>query len=222
MNTRLAEECRDNPLEFNSQAELKVRVESIRDGRTQDELQLTCQQDIFIGVFFDGTNNNKYRDALSFSHSNVARLYEVFPGTPAGQAPLPPTQTNALGKRQARQGVSPEAPPFKPGSVVVPAHQIKYYRKIYIPGVGTPMPDVHDTGEGHQRKGGLMAALLGQVRLDWALLQLVNQIHAAVFDEPLEPAIDMGPLYRQRKTSPTVEILNHLIPIARVAPQLAN
>jgi hypothetical protein len=78
MNVRFAEPCRANPMDFEG-AEWDVFGANIRDGRAQKELALTCQKDIFIGVFFDGTNNNKYRDTLGFSHSNVARLYEVCP-----------------------------------------------------------------------------------------------------------------------------------------------
>lgn len=82
MNIRFAESCRLRALEFDG-FEWQTFTTNLRDGRSQRELALTCAKDIFIGVFFDGTNNNKYRDTLSFSQSNVARLYEVYPGTPA-------------------------------------------------------------------------------------------------------------------------------------------
>jgi hypothetical protein len=78
MNVRFAEPCRTNPLSFEGYEEWIFTINAL-DGRTQRDMALTCQKDIFIGVFFDGTNNNKYRDTLGFSHSNVARLYEVCP-----------------------------------------------------------------------------------------------------------------------------------------------
>lgn len=37
-----------------------------------------CGEEIQIGVFFDGTNNNKDRDAPKNAHSNVGRLFDVF------------------------------------------------------------------------------------------------------------------------------------------------
>ena len=80
LNCRFAEECRETPLEFLG-FEDHVFLESVKG-----DSPLACEKDIFIGVFFDGTNNNKYRDAPGYGHSNVARLYEVFPGTAARQA----------------------------------------------------------------------------------------------------------------------------------------
>src|SRR5260221_86703 len=84
MNARFAEACRDQPLGL-SRSEDVIRNESYIDGRTPKDLMLKCEKDIFIGLFFDGTNNNKYRDTPAFCHSNVARLYEAYPGTPAAQ-----------------------------------------------------------------------------------------------------------------------------------------
>ena len=40
----------------------------------------TCAKYAHIGIFFDGTNNNRYFDIASQSHNNVARLYNIFPG----------------------------------------------------------------------------------------------------------------------------------------------
>src|SRR5262245_51001465 len=36
------------------------------------------QQGIILGVFFDGTGNNKYADEAGGSESNVARLWKVY------------------------------------------------------------------------------------------------------------------------------------------------
>lgn len=69
MNVRFSESSRESPLELMG-PEIKVFNDSVTDGRTQKELALTCQKDIFIGVFFDGTNNNKFRDTPGFAHSN--------------------------------------------------------------------------------------------------------------------------------------------------------
>jgi len=204
MNVRFAESCREKPLEFIG-AEARIEAENINDGRSQKDRLLTCEKDIYLGFFFDGTNNNKYRDTAGFSHSNVARLYEVFPGTPAGQkAPTFKPRVNPDGSVTPREVFSDKA--FKASSV--PEEDFPYYRKVYVPGVGTPMPDVGDTGTGLQRAGGLVAAVLGQIRLDWATLQLINQVHAAIFKTPLEASVEMSSLWKQSESAK----LNRLAP----------
>ncbi|MDW5419288.1 hypothetical protein R6242_22200, partial [Iodobacter sp. CM08] len=74
MPARFAEECSIKPLVL-TQNEISIRL------KNQDTPScLTCEEDIFLGFFFDGTNNNKYRDTPEYCHSNVARLYEAYPG----------------------------------------------------------------------------------------------------------------------------------------------
>ena len=72
MNVRFAEPCRANPMDFEG-AEWDVLGASVRDGLAQKELALACQKDIFIGVFFDGTNN-KYRDTPGFACQETQHL----------------------------------------------------------------------------------------------------------------------------------------------------
>jgi hypothetical protein len=73
MNVRFAEPCREVPLAFEDKEEA-IQIANVRDGRTQKELTLTCQKDIFIGIFFDGTNNNKYRDTPGFACQETQHL----------------------------------------------------------------------------------------------------------------------------------------------------
>ena len=73
MNVRFSESSRESPLELMG-PEIKVFNDSVTDGRTQKELALTCQKDIFIGIFFDGTNNNKYRDTPGFACQETQHL----------------------------------------------------------------------------------------------------------------------------------------------------
>lgn len=207
MNIRFAEPCRAEALDLVG-AEIGFFNRHAQDGRSTKERATTCTKDIYIGVFFDGTNNNKYRDTLSFSQSNVARLYEVYPGTPAAQqAPTFKPRVNPGGSKTERP-VFPDQP-FKASSV--PADDYPYYRKIYVPGLGTPMPDAGDTGTGAQKSGGLATALLGQVRLDWAMLQLVNQIHAAVFQSPIEPSVDMRQLYGKNRLTGSGNVMTPML-----------
>ena len=193
MSVRFAEPCRRSPLEL-AGVEQELEIESQIDKRPPKSAVFACDKDIYIGVFFDGTNNNKYRDTPGFSQSNVARLYEVYPGTHATQtAPVLKPRVLPGGRTVARSISADEA--FKPASVK--SEDFPYYRKIYIPGLGTPMPDVGDSGASFLQTLGLAFAFLGQIRLTWALMQLVNQVHAAVFRTPLDAAIDLRPQLRQ-------------------------
>ena len=142
MKARFAESCRQAALELVG-FEVDVEQSSLRDEISGRNRLLDCEKDIFIGVFFDGTNNNKYRDTPEFSQSNVARLYEIYPGTPAAQ------KEPTLRPKVSADGTKVDRPrfgdlPFKSDSVQ--AADFPYYRKIYILGLGTPMPDVGDSG----------------------------------------------------------------------------
>ncbi|BEV16673.1 hypothetical protein HBDW_34610 [Herbaspirillum sp. DW155] len=71
MNARFTEVSRENfsdmhvPERFEERKNLNI------------PLEIACEEDLFLGFFFDGTNSNKYRDTPTFASSNVARLYEA-------------------------------------------------------------------------------------------------------------------------------------------------
>ncbi|BEV16671.1 DUF2235 domain-containing protein [Herbaspirillum sp. DW155] len=132
-----------------------------------------CEEDLFLGFFFDGTNNNKYRDTPAFASSNVARLYEVFPGHPT----VPQLQLGKVGTP------TPDLPPAWPTRVSAEARP--YYRKTYVPGVGTPFIELGDSGTGTDETLGLAMAAHGQARIDWALLQVGNHVAAALLGHPM-------------------------------------
>ena len=175
MNVRFAEPCRETPLALKD-IENDVYRESVNAPSCHE-----CAQDIYIGFFFDGTNNNKFRDTAKFAHSNVARLYEAFIGTPAAQQQPVLAPSVAGGKTVARE-VSPDVA-FKPDGF--PEKDFQYYRKIYISGVGTPFPEIGDSGSGIDKKAGLACAFLGEARLCWAMQQVCNQVGAAFHEWPL-------------------------------------
>jgi Uncharacterized alpha/beta hydrolase domain (DUF2235) len=54
---------------------------SAKDADTTDPVQSSCQIPVTIGVFFDGTNNNRKRDEneTDRAHSNVVRLFNMHP-----------------------------------------------------------------------------------------------------------------------------------------------
>jgi hypothetical protein len=74
MSARFSEICRQDSLALLNE-ERAIQLKNIDTPSC-----LTCEEDIFLGFFFDGTNNNKYRDTPEYCHSNVARLYEAYPG----------------------------------------------------------------------------------------------------------------------------------------------
>lgn len=106
----------------------------------------SCTADVHIGVFFDGTNNNKRRDQEMVadpnarSHSNVVVLHDTF-----------------ANKRE------------------------RHYR-IYIPGVGTPFPEIGELAESREGKS---MARGGEARIFWGMIQVINAIHLAALDSDM-------------------------------------
>ncbi|MDC8787282.1 T6SS phospholipase effector Tle1-like catalytic domain-containing protein [Roseateles koreensis] len=92
-----------------------------------------CQVPIWVNFFFDGTNNNLYRDQPKKSHSNVGVLFNT-------------SRDN----------------------------QDEGYFAHYIPGVGTPFPDIGEYGELPEGKS---QGAGGDARINWALFQLLNDVH---------------------------------------------
>ena len=80
MSVYLAEECKDNYLQL-TEEEDRGRLNFL----DEYDPKKPCMHHVHIGLFFDGTNNNKYRDLPNHCASNVARLFEAFTGTPAKQ-----------------------------------------------------------------------------------------------------------------------------------------
>ena len=111
----------------------------------------TCEVSLFLSVFFDGTNNNLSRDEESHGHSNVARLYRAFPKNGKSGGP--------------------------PGAAWSKAAEYENFFPTYVPGVGTEFLEVGDTGKGKDRKYGLAGAYLGENRIIWALVEVINNIH---------------------------------------------
>jgi hypothetical protein len=133
----------------------------------------SCKYNLFFGFFFDGTRNNymacepsdaqaaaqkakedKAKMKTPNCHSNVARLYDTYPG-------------------QSVPGVlSADADwAYKPD-------QFKHFYKVYIPGVGTEFKQVGDSGEGFlDRTLGAAAANNSSARMVWALVQAINNVH---------------------------------------------
>lgn len=139
----------------------------------------TCANYAHIGVFFDGTNNNKYFSTKEKSHSNVARLYDVFPG----KGVLTEEQIRQTarvyydGEWEKRTLPVPSTFAAKEKAEYFSEAQARktMYRKIYIPGVGTPFRQVGDENDNEKsnRKGEALAKY-GDARIVWAMLQVLS------------------------------------------------
>lgn len=161
-DVRFAEPCPPNPLNFvDSEADI-FRVNNLKPR------SLECEQELFLGFFFDGTNNNKYRDTPVDAQSNAARLFAAFTGTPE--------------KIKATYGGETDKP-FNP--LNLPAKEFACYRKVYVPGLGTAFPEIGDSGRGLDKTLGLGMAARGAERIFWALLQFANQLNAVFEGKPL-------------------------------------
>lgn len=124
-----------------------------------------CKIPVRIGLFFDGTNNNLYRDKIGTrtglidqktkqpesissrelgpdeaSHSNVARLFQAFRGDQRASGNF----------------------------------------RHYIAGVGTPFAEI---GEVTETDEGKAFAKGGQARIIWALFQVLNSLHRTKHDD---------------------------------------
>ncbi|WP_297577511.1 DUF2235 domain-containing protein [uncultured Deefgea sp.] len=128
----------------------------------------SCTGQVFIGIFFDGTGNNREADylkppPLKRKHSNVVRLFQAYRDS-----------------------------------------QADGYFAEYIPGVGTPFPEIGDTG-GNVFGGS--AAFKGDERMIWAFTRLINAPHSFVIGKKLiedpqagEMANNVGSLLNIRNT----------------------
>lgn len=100
-----------------------------------------CEATIQIGLFFDGTNNNRKRDEPKLSHSNIARLCATYP---------------AIAEKRCYV--------------------------IYVPGLGTPFPEVGESGESTSGSG---FGSGGDSRITYALLQFFDLIGRSVLSEKM-------------------------------------
>ncbi|WP_426175445.1 phospholipase effector Tle1 domain-containing protein [Massilia sp. TWR1-2-2] len=126
----------------------------------------SCKTNIFFGFFFDGTRNNYVLAEKRLNHSNVARLYDCYPGL--------------------------SVPNVLPKSTDWEDKDSKYshYFKTYIPGVSSPFKEVNDSGDGAEGTRGAAMGFRGEARIIWALLQSINNIHRFFYHAPLVSAAE--------------------------------
>ncbi|MGG6108890.1 DUF2235 domain-containing protein [Pantoea allii] len=126
-----------------------------------------CCKTLHISLFFDGTGNNLNNDLLLADPkhpTNIARLFRATIGT--GTAGGVPTGGQATLLDDAEDGGG------------------KYF-KFYMPGVGTPFPEVNDPDYSTM---GLVGATKGEERINWSLLRIIDVLKFTATEEWLSTA----------------------------------
>ena len=126
-----------------------------------------CCKTLHISLFFDGTGNNLNNDLLLSDPkhpTNIARLFRATIGT--GTAGGVPTGGQATLLDGAEDGNG------------------KYF-KFYMPGVGTPFPEVNDPDYSTM---GLVGATKGEERINWALLRIIDVLKFSATEKWLTTA----------------------------------
>lgn len=152
------------------------QVEDIRKMSELRELPIlgvpgeSCKTNLFFGFFFDGTRNNYVQAEPWKNHSNVARLYDCYPGLSV-------------------PGVLPKSTDW-----VDKDFKYTHFFKVYVPGVGSTFGQVHDSGNGTDRVLGAASAAFGERRIVWALVQAINNVHRYFVKAPLVPQSEQDAL----------------------------
>jgi hypothetical protein len=133
----------------------------------------SCKTNLFFGFFFDGTKNNYIQAEAGKNHSNVARLYDCYPGFSV-------------------PGVLPPATDWSHNP-----SRYSHFFKVYVPGVASPFRQVGDSGEGNDVTFGAAAGALGERRIIWALVQAINNVHRYFLKMPLVSQEEMDGLVRK-------------------------
>jgi len=123
-------------------------------------VDMPCCKTLHISLFFDGTGNNLNND-LYLSNpkhpTNIARLFRatIGNGTVGGVS-------SSAGLLDSDSGLK--------GS----------YYKYYIPGVGTPFPEINDLD---YSTSGLAFAKMGEDRINWALLRIIDALKRSLVQQ---------------------------------------
>lgn len=150
------------------QVERNLRIQLEPEEAYRDALSLAagrrvpppCCKSLHISLFFDGTGNNLNHDlytARPASPTNIARLFRasIGDGYAGGTA------------HSAGAAALTDAPGTGYGQ----------FFKYYMPGVGTPFPEVGDL---EYSDSGLIYANAGEERINWGLLMIVDALRRAV------------------------------------------
>ncbi|MFU0884058.1 phospholipase effector Tle1 domain-containing protein [Kluyvera cryocrescens] len=167
-----------------------------------------CCKTLHVSLFFDGTGNNINYDLYTADPkhpTNIARLFRASIG-----------QGYAAGTGKNNQAL-----------VDLDGSAGNKYYKYYIPGVGTPFPEVMDLDFSLD---GLAAATGGENRINWGLLRLVDALRRTLGKEKLSDAEnwksvkamatdtgDTAIMDRYRRQAEFQRLLNNLNPELKTA-----
>jgi hypothetical protein len=160
--------CQIIPTTFQSASSVDIffskrEAEKIRNELEPRERPIAgrcCKSNLFFGFFFDGTKNNYVHAEAGKNHSNVARLYDCYPGKS-----VPGVLPDALDKKMVAEG-----------------HKFGHFFEVYVPGVASPFPQIDDSGEGTEQTRGAAAGYKGEARILWGLIQAINNVHRYFHD----------------------------------------
>jgi len=169
-----AQLCTTVPMAFQSAATFDTFFSKRESDIIRQKLQpreeqaagASCKTNLFFGFFFDGTKNNYVQAEAGKNHSNVARLYDCYPG-----AGVPGVLPDELDKKMVAKGLA-----------------FDHFFKVYVPGVASPFAQVNDTGEGSELTRGAAAGYRGEARILWGLIQAINNVHRYFHKAPLIPS----------------------------------
>jgi hypothetical protein len=154
---------------FFSRKDLKIlEMHETRELPPNNQPKQACTTNLFFGFFFDGTKNNYVQAETARNHSNVARLYDCYPGLSV-------------------PGVLPKTTDW-----VTDADQYTNFFKVYAPGVSSPFKEVGDKADWLDEPFGAAAGRMGERRILWSLVQAINNVHRYFLKDPLvlQPEID--------------------------------
>jgi len=146
------------------QVEANLRIQGEPEGDYREALSLAagrrvmppCCKTLHISLFFDGTGNNLNHDlyiAKPASPTNIGRLFRATIGDGYAGGTSHSSGSSAL--------------------TDLPGEGHRQFFKYYMPGVGTPFPEVGDL---EYSDSGLISANRGEERINWGLLMLVDAL----------------------------------------------
>ncbi|MDY0961397.1 DUF2235 domain-containing protein [Massilia sp. CFBP9026] len=158
---------------FFSQEEIEtIKAHENRENSKKVQPKDSCTTNLFFGFFFDGTKNNYEQAETARNHSNVARLYDCYPGLSV-------------------PGVLPNTADW-----VTDADQYTNFFKVYAPGVSSPFKEVGDKADWLDEPFGAAAGRMGERRILWSLVQAINNVHRYFLKVPLVPQPEMDAMFR--------------------------
>lgn len=145
------------------EGDLETTIRKFEDSREHPKPATpgdSCKTNLFFGFFFDGTKNNYEKGDVAGNQSNIARLYDAYPG-------------------QSVDLVLPKTSDW------INKQNYENFFRVYAPGVASPFAAIGDSGVGSDEFKGGAFGFLGEDRIKWALIQALNIIHRYFYKEPL-------------------------------------